>query len=282
MISIAVLSVTIAFTISPYLLEVAKRWNGSAVITCGCSQFAVLPTNTPGWLLLVGLAVIAFGFVVMAVKLLKTLWQTRQFRLQLEQSYVHTSYYRGTPIRLVASQDILAVCVGYIRPTVYISTALLRKLNGFELLAVIQHEVAHAQRHDPLQRLVLMALPSWLPGWRTQLEHYLAGQEIVADALVTDTVSIQAAFVKLVDTLSVQPSVAATFFSTNQARIDHWLGERTQLPTLRIGLVAVTMWLLVLLSSYRAFAAEPEAQAFGQCIAAQENMCESTMSHVVQ
>ncbi len=270
------------FSISPYVLELVRRWDGSTTINCGCSQFAVLPTNTPGWLLFVGLGIILLGFIVMAIKLLRAVITTYWFRRQLERSVVHAAYYRGHTIRLTDSQASTAVCIGYIRPVVYISTALVQQLNGFELLAVIQHEVAHAQRRDPLQRLALMALPNWLPGWRTQLEHYVAGQEIVADTTVTDTVSIQAAFIKLVESLQMQRNVAATFFSTSQARINHWLGERTTLPTLRIGLIAVMMWLVVLLSSYRAFAAEPEAQAFGQCLMAQKNMCESTMSHVVQ
>ncbi len=280
MLSTVFLTVALALSLQNYLGELFNRWMGYAP-TCGCEQYAVLPTRSPTLVLFAGLAVITIGLIIMVLKISQTLLQTHRFRSALSRHHLHTSYYQSIPIYLIAQPEPIAVCIGYLRPAVYISTGLVNTVGGFELLAVIQHEAAHARRLDPLQRLFLMAVPNWFPGWRRQLMHYLAGQEIVADDSVRDTTAIQSAFVKLVDRLHFQPTVAATFFSTSQARIDHWLGERIPLPTLRIGLVAVTMWLLVLLSSYRAFAAEPETQAFGQCLAVQ-TMCESTMTYVVQ
>lgn len=274
------LTVVLAFNLRPYFGELLNRWMGQTP-ACGCEQYAVLPMNSSSLLLFIGLAAVTLLLLAMIAKLAWSLFQTNRFRATLKRQQLSTTLYHGTQIHLVRQTEPLAVCVGYLRPAVYISTGLVQSLTGFELLAVIQHEVAHAKQLDPAQRLALMALPNWVPGWKAQLEHYLAGQEILADDMVTNTTAIQSAFVKLVDQLRFQPTVAATFFSTNQARIDHWLGESVPLPTLRLGLIAVTMWLLALLSSYRAFAAEPTAQAFGQCLAVQ-TMCESTMTYVVQ
>ena len=267
MVSLAVLIAVVLSALVPYL----KRQSDSV---CGCNQFDVIP-NTPASWLLFGLLVasIVIGISVM-LKMVVMLWQTSQFHRTVARHVLHTTVYRNTPIHTVNLPGPKAVCVGYFKPQVYISATVLKTLSGFELLAVIQHEAEHAKRFDPLQRLLLQALPQQL------LKRYTAAQEIIADDVVTDVVAVQSAFVKMTDV--AQPgTLAATWFSTSQARVNHWLGEHTPVPSFRFGVIGVIIFGGLLISSYQAFAAEPATQAFGQCLAVQ-TMCESVMSYVVQ
>lgn len=263
----------VVFTLVGLTVVLLQRWLSYSP-ECGCSQYAVLPLVLP----LIGLGAIVF---VMGGQMILTFWRTRLYQQHLSQGIITRTRYQGIAIYTVDQTAPVAVSLGYLRPAVYISQSLVQRLDGFELLAVIQHEVAHAHRFDPLQRLWLLAVPRWLPIWRTQISRYLAGQEILADTMVSHTPSLQSAFVKLVDQLQPQPAIAATWFSASQARIDHWLGQPIALPNLRLTLLIAGFVLSLLLLSYRAWAVEPAAQAFGQCLSVQ-TMCESMMSYVVQ
>ena len=62
----------------------------------------------------------------------------------------------------VTSED-LALCVGgYLRPTIYASTDVMRFLEPEELQAALAHEVSHAKRRDPLRLLWLGSCPDFL------------------------------------------------------------------------------------------------------------------------
>ena len=266
-ISLIILTASVILALLPY---VQRQSNA----VCGCNQFDVIPSTPASWLLFGLLATsIVFGIVVV-LKMVMMVWQTRQFHQTLMHHRTYTTIYRGVAIHTVDLAEPRAVCVGYFKPQVYISATVLKTLSGFELLAVIQHEAEHAKRFDPLQRLLLQALPQQL------LKRYTAAQEIIADDVVTDVVAVQSAFVKMTDV--AQPgTLAATWFSTSQARVNHWLGEHTPVPSFRFGVIGVIIFGGLLISSYQAFAAEPATQAFGQCLAVQ-TMCESVMSYVVQ
>lgn len=275
MISLAVLTLSILVAIFPYLQQQAD-------MICGCAQFSNLTSSPTGWILITSILILSLLGIVMTGRVLWMLRVTRQFKQSLSQYITHRTQYRGVAINTITHDDPLAVCVGYFHPTVFISQALIEQLSGFELFAVIQHEVAHAKRYDPLQRLVLNALPNRIPYWKNSVEQYFSAQEIVADDAVTDPASIRSAFVKLTELAQPQqPQLAATWFSTSQARINHWLGEQTPLPSLRWAALGAMVMAVVLLTSYRAFAAEPAAQAFGQCLSVQ-TMCKAVMSYVVQ
>ncbi|MBI4407609.1 MAG: M56 family metallopeptidase [Candidatus Kerfeldbacteria bacterium] len=275
MISLVLLTLSIVVAIFPYLQQQADT-------VCGCAQFSTLTSSPTGWMLITSILILSLLGIVMTWRVGWMLRATRQFKEVLSQYITQRTRYQGVAIYTITHNEPLAVCVGYFKPKVFISQSLIEQLSGFELFAVIQHEVAHAKRYDPLQRLVLSALPNRIPYWRNSIEHYFSAQEIVADDAVTDAASIRSAFVKLTELAQPQQSrLAATWFSTSQARINHWLGEQTPLPSFRWAALGAIVIAVVLLTSYRAFAAEPAAQAFGQCLSVQ-TMCKAVMSYVVQ
>lgn len=268
-VGLLLLTVGVVIALFPYLYKQVDP-------VCGCSQYAALSSSAGGLALMISLAVLLLIGTVVIVRMVRMVHTTRQYKRMLLSQSTHVTFYQGIPIYTIDYQNPLAVCIGYFRPVVFISQTLVQQLSGFELFAVMQHEVAHAKRHDPLQRLLLSALPRHIFG------QYCSAQEIVADGAVTDTPSIRSAFVKLAEQMQAQPlTIAGTWFSTSQARVNHWLGEEITVPSFRVGLVGVSLVGLWLVLSYQAFAAEPTTQAFGQCLSVQ-TMCESIMSYVVQ
>ncbi len=94
---------------------------------------------------------------------------------------------RVSPFEIVEvrSRD-LALCVGgYLRPTIYASTAVVNSLEPSELQAALAHEVSHAQSRDPLRLLFMGACPDFLRGfsldapWR---QAFARACEFAADA----------------------------------------------------------------------------------------------------
>lgn len=273
--SLTLLTISILVAISPYLQKQTDT-------VCGCAEFFTLTSSPAGWILMGSLLILTMLGMVMSWRILHMVIVTRRFRQTISEYTIHTTYYRGITIYTIQHNEPLAVCIGYLNPVVFISQTFIEQLSGFELFAVIQHEVAHAKRHDPLQRLLLHALPLPIPYWKSRVKQYVSAQEILADDAVMDSASIRSAFVKLAEHIQTQqPSIAGTWFSTSQARVNHWLGGQTLLPTFRFGFIGFILFAVVLVASYRAFAAEPSTQAFGQCLAVQ-TMCESVMSYVVQ
>ena len=66
----------------------------------------------------------------------------------------------------VRSED-LALCVGgYLRPTIYASTEVMKSLEPEEFEAALAHEVSHARRRDPLRLLWLGSCPDFLQLFR--------------------------------------------------------------------------------------------------------------------
>ena len=85
----------------------------------------------------------------------------------------------------VKSPD-LALCVGgYLRPTIYASSDVMRSLDPEELSAALAHEVSHATTRDPLRLLWMGSCPDFLrllrldEPWRRA---FARGCEFAADA----------------------------------------------------------------------------------------------------
>lgn len=88
------------------------------------------------------------------------------------------------PVIQVASRGIFAFTYGFFRPRVLVSTGLVNQVTDAELTAVLCHEKHHADRRDPLQRLIvsLLRIVLWfgLVGPRLCRRHLLC-QELAAD-----------------------------------------------------------------------------------------------------
>ncbi len=93
-------------------------------------------------------------------------------------------------VRLLASDAAVAFSTGLLRPHIYVSTALLRRVSGQELEATLLHELAHVRRRDPLRcwliELVVWSL--WFPRTSWLGLAHRAARESRADALATEGV----------------------------------------------------------------------------------------------
>src|SRR3989338_8823542 len=112
---------------------------------CGCSAVAAMPNTPASWILFGLLLIGILGLTILLGRVVHMLWQTWQFHRVIAHQRTHTTVYRGIAIHTVSLPTIKAVCMGYLRPQIYISSTLIQQLSGFELLAVIQHEAEHAK-----------------------------------------------------------------------------------------------------------------------------------------
>lgn len=274
---------TVAIALWPYFTAWYERFTGRAMALCNCSQFAVLPDQSVLLLLLVSV-VVMFGVLIVraAAMLAFTAYKTRRYEDTLRQRVQHTTQLQHIPLYRVDSPQPLAVCLGYLRPRIYISTALEHVLQPAELWTVIKHELYHAHHFDPLQRLVLCGLAALFPFMRQRmLTNFTALQEIAADEAAADDRHLRQALVKTLQVITTQPTLSAVWFTAIDARLNRLLGQRLERPN-TWPIVAFASSLIVLtIVLYSVFTAQAEAAAFGQCIAEQP-MCELMMSYVVQ
>lgn len=90
---------------------------------------------------------------------LRTRDRLRFWRLQSESPSIALAPFEVVEVK---SGD-LSLCVGgYLRPTIYASTDVVRSLEPEEWRAALAHEVSHATSRDPLRRLGMQACPDFL------------------------------------------------------------------------------------------------------------------------
>jgi hypothetical protein len=133
-------------------------------------------------LALLGLGGLALGATAVA-RLLLELVRTRRLVRGWERT--------ARPIRLpacpvpafsVATVFPVVAVTGVLRPRLFVSAALLRRLTPAELSAVVGHEIGHLRAHDNLKRLLLRAcvdVAAWT-GWGRDLDE--RWHEAVEDA----------------------------------------------------------------------------------------------------
>lgn len=160
------------------------------------------------------------------------------------------------PIRLLAMDRAVAFSAGLLRPRIYVSTALLRRVSAAELEATLLHELAHVRRRDPLRcwlvELVVWSL--WFPGTSWLGLAHRASRESRADTLAAaemgdDRPLLQALF--KVDALSPVPGSCGLTSERERAlrQLRHHglavgAGERAAF-ILGLSLVAVMMFVAV-------------------------------------
>jgi Zn-dependent protease with chaperone function len=161
---------------------------------CGNRFACVAATSShPINVVFVVVVVLAAGFLVVV----RTGWTA----LQLSRSLRHLPRARRPDdlerqgVECLTSSAPTAFCAGALRPRVYVTDSLIDLLNPSALAAVIAHEQAHAQRHDPLRRSVLVALSGLLldAPWVLWLRnHYGEQAEISADRAAATLVGASA------------------------------------------------------------------------------------------
>lgn len=273
---------SIIIALWPYFTAWYHRLMNPLDSPCDCSQLAILPDQS---LLLFGLVASVSIFIVLivrsAIKIFLTYYKTRQYEKRLQTLVQHHTRIKGISVYRIVSQKPLAVCLGYFRPRIYISTALEQLLIPTELWTVLKHELHHAHQRDPLQRLLIGGLTALMPWSQKTLADYQALQEVVADEAAADDQQLRRALVKTLGATIEQPVLSAVWFSATDARLNRLLGYRMKRPkvwpivSLMMGIGFVTTLM------YHSFTAQAQAAVFGQCIAEQP-MCELLMSYVAE
>jgi beta-lactamase regulating signal transducer with metallopeptidase domain len=131
-----------------------------------------------------------------------------------------------TRLRCLAGTDRTAFCAGFLRPRVYVTTAIAT-LGANELAAVLAHEAAHARRRDPLRRLITRSAADvvfWFPLLRWWLHRHVENAEVHADKAAIHHAGRQGLAAALLAT--AQPPVAVPAMAgATETRIAHLLGE---------------------------------------------------------
>jgi hypothetical protein len=146
---------------------------------------------------------------------------------------------------------LLAFCAGLVRPRVYISRAVIERLDERAVAAVLAHERHHARRRDPLRlatRQVLSQALFFVPGLSALHRRQELLSELAADAWAIDCApqgraSLAQAMLCFDESGAVDPR-----------RADHLLGElaRWSLP---LGLLAAASGAIALFAALGILAA---------------------------
>lgn len=148
----------------------------------------------------------------------------------------------------------LCFCAGFLRPTIYLSTATIGQLQAGELGAVLAHEDHHRRRRDPLRMALLAALQQalfFLPVVRLLRQRYTVAQEVAADTAALQQPGGRAALARALYRLSgsAVPRGAAAAFAQHgsvSTRVAVLAGERfssAPLPFAQILATAAVMTL---------------------------------------
>ena len=141
------------------------------------------PTVNAAAAVLMALALL--GAVVLLVAVFAAVRQVRAHRRLIRTLPVSGALPGHPSVHVVAADAPMAFCAGWLRPRVYVSTAVLGRLSPGELRAVLAHEQHHGALRDPLRlaigRVLCTAL-FFLPVLRPLHDRYADEAEITADA----------------------------------------------------------------------------------------------------
>lgn len=224
------LAILIGLAVASWRLwpAVTQSWQAKQ-LGCGCARVVV---STSPWLRVTGLITLAITFWLIGRWLVAFGQQLhRSRRIQAEfttAGYRDVSHPRvQLAYRVYRGQRLVAMTVGFLRPRIYVSVALIKELTAGELEAVLRHEAHHVRAFDPLVMAGLASLGDAL-GWWPMIRHWIAAsyslRELSADAAATNayhqTKNLAAAFLKVSEAAWPSPVSA---FSPNGDRLNKLL-----------------------------------------------------------
>lgn len=155
----------------------------------------------------------------------------------------------SSPVRVIADSSPQAFCAGILRPRVHVSTGALAVLSTSELAAVVEHELHHAARRDPLRLLIAQVVSDaffFLPALRQLRSRYAALAELAADEAAVRRLGGPQPLASAMLAFGEQPTGAVVGFSAE--RIDHLLGASPRWDVSR----SMLAWMLVTVSALAA------------------------------
>ncbi len=144
-------------------------------------QQLTYPAANLGAVVVVALALVGLAVIALTVNgAARELVADRRLRGWLRAHEVR----RHAEARVIEDARPRAFCAGLVRPRVYVSSGALALLDDAALRAVLEHELAHARRRDPLRlacgRVLARAL-FYVPGMGELHRRQLALAELSAD-----------------------------------------------------------------------------------------------------
>jgi beta-lactamase regulating signal transducer with metallopeptidase domain len=245
----------------PYL----QRFIHPTTLSCGCTTVTVQAS----WWSLAVASIVMLLTAYTAVRLVFRgirLWRmhrqlNRDLGIRTGRELQHQTL--KMVYTLIQHQDPIALTLGYRRPRVIVSEALVHRIQKSEVEAVLRHEREHQRAHDPLFSWWLDVAATgwhWLPGVRGIATAIYSLRELSADAAATSgyrsTTALSGAFLNLQPI--VQPEAIAAF-SANADRLarlmdEHWQPKRTWWQKRTIVAIAIVFGLSLTLG--RVMAAE--------------------------
>jgi Zn-dependent protease with chaperone function len=204
--------------------------------------------------LLVGLT---FVVTILAGKAALGIWELRRASRLASRLVARASDDRELGAWMLPTAQPLCVLLGLFRPSILVSQGLVRAVNLGELRAVLEHERAHAQRHDTLLRLAARASTVFLlPRARRSLLHALdvaaeqsadeAGATALGDRLAMAEVILKVERLLHVPSLELGALVASFGGASVPLRVaallEAPLETRPRLPTLVAIAAAVALF----------------------------------------
>jgi len=122
-----------------------------------------------------------------------------------------------------------AFCAGVLHPTVFMTPALIDRLDASQLDAVLLHERHHAERREPLRRAVLKAASDvffFIPLLRWWAERRLEESELAADRAAIGQLGRRTVARALWHAAAREPRGLPAFGGAIEARVAQILGER--------------------------------------------------------
>jgi BlaR1 peptidase M56 len=221
---------TLAFACGVWVMGCPE---GAACLSIGGAMVWSYPLAVTAFLLLVAAAI---GWPLRAVWLLRASTDevTHLLRLPLPEPLVgamaRTSAWR---LECVAGEGAVAFCAGALHPTVFVTRALIDRLDASELDAVLLHERYHADRREPLRRALIKAATDvffFIPLLSWWAERRLEESELAADRAAIRQVGRRTMGRALWHAAAQKPQALPAFGGAAEARVAQLLGERLASP----------------------------------------------------
>lgn len=177
--------------------------------------------------------------VLLSLGLVKSLLEIyRQYRLtknlvKVKDKKIKVFLWGSKKVLVLPTRNLAAFCFGFLRPQIYISQELTKKLKPLELEAVLLHEEFHQINYDNLKILLVrfFARSFFLLPLFSELAHfYEKTKEIAADEYALEKIGnpkilAQALYVTLVNPNPYGQVLVGGIGVTNE-RIDRLLGKK--------------------------------------------------------
>lgn len=249
------------------------------------------------YILAAAMVVLVVGLIRLAVLLTMRLFSTARLIRQLS-----VSSYRATISDITGRPDITgyvnvvddrekvsAFTLGFFRPEIYLTSALINKYDPDSISIVIRHETHHQRRKDPLVHTILDSLAEllwFIPLVRKLVERYKLSSELACDSVVVkdgyDQLDVANVLVSVADgnilSNKVLKPACSSFNDQLELRVRHLLGEnpylliKTPVTTLIVSFLIISS---IFFSSTAAIAVNVDPGGYVSMVREISNVCES-------